>query len=80
MAQPPGVIGGNRQASPEHHGSPRWPLAAARSCCNSTPARERDTPSSSAAWRAVRGVDGLTPSQARSRSRAVSGSGPLSTP
>ena len=42
-------------------------------------ARERETPSSSAASRAVRGVDGLTASQARSRSRAVSGSGPLST-
>ena len=41
--------------------------------------RERETPSSSAAWRAVRGVDGLTVSQARSRSRAVSGSGGLST-
>ena len=74
MAQPPGVAGGDGQGSPGHGCSPRWPLRAARSCCNSTPARERETPSSSAASRAVRGVDGLTVSQARSRSRAVSGS------
>jgi 8-oxo-dGTP diphosphatase len=48
------------RGSPGHGGPTRWPLAAARSCWRSAPARERETPNSSAASRAVRGVDGLT--------------------